>query len=54
MTFILSIYTKSTLVISCSVEYLHSGGRKAEGSYGKERFKGRRFLITNYPDMILQ
>ncbi|NEP82246.1 MAG: hypothetical protein F6K39_31340 [Okeania sp. SIO3B3] len=30
-------------------------GTYAEGSYaeGKERFKGRRFFITNYPDMIL-
>ncbi|NEP84698.1 MAG: hypothetical protein F6K39_45310, partial [Okeania sp. SIO3B3] len=28
----------------------HSVG-KAEG---KERFKGRRFFITNYPDMILR
>ncbi|NER04753.1 MAG: hypothetical protein F6K17_20195, partial [Okeania sp. SIO3C4] len=59
-------------LISCPVEYLHFGGRKAEGrrqrelkekkglkeegrqkaagAEGKERFKGRRFFITNYPD----
>ncbi|NEP79745.1 MAG: hypothetical protein F6K39_17180 [Okeania sp. SIO3B3] len=29
---------------------LEEGRQKAEG---KERFKGRRFFITNYPDMIL-
>ncbi|NEP84768.1 MAG: hypothetical protein F6K17_07990 [Okeania sp. SIO3C4] len=27
---------------------------KAAGAEGKERFKGRRFFITNYPDMILR
>ncbi|NER05972.1 MAG: hypothetical protein F6K17_26980, partial [Okeania sp. SIO3C4] len=39
-------------------EYLHFGGSKAEGrrqkAEGKERFKGGRFFITNYPDMILR
>ncbi|NEP83247.1 MAG: hypothetical protein F6K39_36980 [Okeania sp. SIO3B3] len=35
---------------------LEEGRQRAEGSYaeGKERFKGRRFFITNYPDMILR
>ncbi|NEP78145.1 MAG: hypothetical protein F6K39_08110 [Okeania sp. SIO3B3] len=36
---------------------LGEGRQKAEGrrqkAEGKERFKGRRFFITNYPDMIL-
>ncbi|NEP77341.1 MAG: hypothetical protein F6K39_03625 [Okeania sp. SIO3B3] len=44
-------------IISCPFEYLHFGGRKAAmlrelKAEGKERFKGRRFFITNYPDMI--
>ncbi|NEP84922.1 MAG: hypothetical protein F6K39_46560 [Okeania sp. SIO3B3] len=26
---------------------------KAAGAEGKERFKGKRFFITDYPDMIL-
>ncbi|NEP78825.1 MAG: hypothetical protein F6K39_12000 [Okeania sp. SIO3B3] len=38
---------------------LEEGRRqKAEGrrqkAEGKEKFKGRRFFITNYPDMILK
>ncbi|NER06227.1 MAG: hypothetical protein F6K17_28420, partial [Okeania sp. SIO3C4] len=39
-------------IISCSVEYLHFGGRKAAGaggSYaeGKKRLKGIKFFITD-------
>ncbi|NER06358.1 MAG: hypothetical protein F6K17_29135 [Okeania sp. SIO3C4] len=36
---------------------LEEGRQKAEGrrqkAEGKERFKGKRFFITDYPDMIL-
>ncbi|NER06683.1 MAG: hypothetical protein F6K17_30945 [Okeania sp. SIO3C4] len=44
-------------IISCSVEYLHFGGKKAEGrrqkAEGKERLKAKSFFITDYPNMIL-
>ncbi|NER03567.1 MAG: hypothetical protein F6K17_13570, partial [Okeania sp. SIO3C4] len=48
-------------LISCSVEYLHLGGRKAtmlkaEGRRQKAEWniglKGESFLIADYPDMI--
>ena len=45
-------------VISCSVEYLHIGGRKAKGrrqkAEEKEKFREKRFFITDYPNMILE
>ncbi|NEP80922.1 MAG: hypothetical protein F6K17_34565 [Okeania sp. SIO3C4] len=43
-------------IISCPVEYLHSGEGKAEGrrqeAEGKKRLEGKSFFITDYPDMI--
>ncbi|NEP85071.1 MAG: hypothetical protein F6K17_39410 [Okeania sp. SIO3C4] len=39
-------------VISCSVEYLHFGGRKAAMLKGKRDSRPEVFFITDYPNMI--
>ncbi|NEP79033.1 MAG: hypothetical protein F6K39_13185 [Okeania sp. SIO3B3] len=46
-------------LISCPVEYLYFGERKAEGRRQRELkekkgLKGGGFFITDYPDMILR
>ncbi|NEP82407.1 MAG: hypothetical protein F6K39_32205 [Okeania sp. SIO3B3] len=43
---ILGFFESDSQLISCSVEYLHSGGRKAAGAEGKKGLKGIKFFYN--------